>query len=366
MPEWAGIVAVNAKRYLKSASDHTIRNRVILNELKKRGRILYNENGDDLSWQMEYRQPPVQQAADGQTIDFVRQSLYKRATIEWRGYNASDALTEKVKEMNKGNVALIKYYADKLPKLVKAVTNRLDDDCFIDGNATGNEDALHGLESFCGTGTTAAGDKIAKPSDTYAGLSTAAGNYGGTWSSNLTTSPNASLATDWPDGSGDVEYDFNSPIIINWSSTAWTGTATWISTAERCLRAASLYAQHTQGKEGMIDVFMLSNNLFYDYANLQAAKMQINIPYKPAQDLGFGSSMLQEGVGVMPAYGVAANTGYGINFDQMELRCLYPQLLKEEGPEFDIRTGSYLFNVRFFGNLKFESPKWFVKLKNVA
>ncbi len=364
--EWAGVVTATAQKYTKGFSDQTIRDRFILKALKNRGRVKFGETGYDFNWQMKYKEPAVESVGSTATLDFSQGDFYKRATVDLRGYAATDALAEKNKLMNSGDLALINYYKQKIPDLIASITQKMDDEFFIDGNAAGNENRLHGIESFCGTGTTVVGDKIARPADTYAGLSTIPGNYGGSWSAALTTKPNADLATDWPDGSGSTEYDFNSPRIMNWSSTAWTGTGTFVSTAERCLRQATIWTTLTTGKEGKPDVYLLAGNLYYDYLNLQGAKQQIFIPYKEGQDLGFGASPQQEGVGIMEAYGVPTNTGYGLNFDKMKLCCMYPTLFKTEGPEYEMRSGSYLFAVRFFGNLIFESPKHFVKLKNVA
>lgn len=364
--EWSGVVVATASKYIKGYSDQTIRDRFILKALQKRGRIKFNANGYDVNWQVKYKDPAVESVGSTATLDFTQQDTFKRGTLDWRGYAATDALAEKNKLMNSGDAALINYYKEKLPILLSSINQKLDDEFFIDGNAAGNENRLHGIESFCGTGTTVAGDKIAKPSDTYAGLSTALGNYGGSWSANLSTKPNADVATDWPDGTGSVEYDFFSPRIMNWSSSAWTGTTTFVSTAERCLRQCTIWTTLTNGREGKPDVYLLAGNLYYDYLNLQAASKNIFVPYQEGQDLGFGSHPQQEGVGIMEAFGVAANTGYGLNFDKMRLHCMYPQLFKTEGPEYEMRSGSYLFAVRFFGNLIFEAPKCFSKLKNVA
>jgi hypothetical protein len=130
-----------------------------------------------------------------------------------------------------------------------------------------------------------AADRIAEPSVTYAGLSTALANQGGTWTANLTTSPNATLANDWPDGTGDSEYDYFAPKLINWSSTGWgTGATDLRDNCWRVIGQAITWLTIQGGDDGMPEICVLASNLFQSYKNHEEAIRRINIPHKTAND----------------------------------------------------------------------------------
>lgn len=365
--EWAGVINATAPNIMKGAEDLTLRKRLLLAMLKKRGRIEFNQEGYDCQWNVEFSQPPVEAYADGGMINFSRHDTLRRLTIDWRGYKAADTMTAKEKEMNKGTVALVKRYDRILPTLIKSMTDKFCSELFIDGYATGNENRIHGLESFLGSGTTVATDRLAKPSDTYGGLDTTPGGIGGSWTSALTTYPNANVATDWPDGNGSSEYDFMSPKLLNWSASNWgTSSQTWASNAIRVLRQAKMWLSVTAGPEDQPDLCLLAPNLYYDWLNAQESKMRSIVPHKESSDLGFSSDTYnQDGMAVTHDFDVAANTGYIMNVDKMTLSSLHSKLFVSQGPTYDIRTDSWLFTVGFFGNCKY-FPKYFGKTKNYA
>ena len=290
--------------------------------------------------------------------------------MDWRGYKPTDLMTEKERLMNDGALAIVRRYDRIMPKLMRSLNNKFCAELFIDGYASGNENRLHGLNSFTGTGTTVSADRVAKPSDTYGGKSTEVGDQGGTWSTNLsgaTNIPNASIATDWPDGNGDPEYDYLSPKLVNWSSTSW-GTSSaqdWETNCERVLRQTTIWNSIGAGAEGKPDLYLMAGNLFYAYLNKMSGKQRIVVPHKGAQDLGFDDVLNQEGVMLQTDFDVASNTAYGLNVDQMELASLDNVLFASRGPEYDIKTDSWLFMVGFFGNGRY-NPKYFAKISNFA
>lgn len=365
-PVWAGVVNTTAPRYLKGASDQTIRSRLFLALLKKHGGITFNESGKDLNWQVEAIQPPVSGFSDGAQLDFTRHNKYRQLTIDWRGYTATDMMTEMETLMNRGDQQLIDRYAQILPGLTKSITDKFGTQVYLDGYAAGNELLLCGINSFMGVGTNVAADRIAEPSDTYAGKSTALGNLGGTWTSALTTFPNANVAKDWPDGEGSSEFDYLSPKMVNWSSTNWgTGATTFEDNCERAIRQLIIWLTLTGGLEGKPDAIVLAGNLFYAYENKMAARFRTITPYKDMEDMGFSGSLQQEGVGISTEFGIAAQTGFAVNFDQVQLRCLTDQLFYSKGPEWDIKVLSWLFAVGYFGNMTWNC-KYHGKLFNYA
>lgn len=364
--EWIGIIHSTRPKYMKGASDLTIRNRLFLALLQKKGRIKLNESGDEVKWQVEFSQPTVTSYADGGQVDFSNHDAFRQLSIDWRGYVATDTLTKKQNAMNAGQEQLIDLFGTKNSRLMKSLRDNFCGELYKDGEAAGRESNVHGLETFMGSGTTVVADRVAQPSDTYtlAGLSTELRNQGGTWSSNLTTSPNAAVATDWPDGQGDSEYDYLSPKLVNWASTSWgTGSNTWEANCWRAVSQTITWLTTTGGQDGMPDICVMAPNLFQGYKNHHETIRRINIPHKTAQDLGFGGNTLnQDGCAIQSDFDCPADTAYMVNLDTVELCSIMPQLFWMEGPDKDPRTlWSWLWGVGFFGNAKFQ-PKHTAKL----
>ena len=363
--EWVGIINTTRHKYLKGASDLTIRRRLLLAMLKKRGRIEYSASGDELAWQVEFSEPPVSSHGDGGVVDFSNHDAYRQLRIDWRGYIATDTMTRKQERMNRGEEALVKVFQNKQNKLMKSLRNNFCGEMYKDGGAAGRENNIHGLETFMGAGTVAAGDILAAPSDTYgeSALSTVPAALGGSWSSDLTTSPNASLGTDWPDGQGDSEYDFLSPKLVNWSSTGWgTAATTWEANCWRAISQMITWLSIGGGDDGVPTLVPLASNLFQGYKNAQEIRTRINIPHKESQDLGFGMTLNQDGCALYPDFDCPVDTGYGLNLSTITIYSLFPELFWMEGPDKDPRSAwSWLWGCGFYGNATYE-PKHTGKL----
>lgn len=365
--EWVGVVTTTAPKYLKGAVDATFRKRLLLALLRKKGRITTGQSSHKLYWDVKYAHPPIASYGDGGTLSFQRHNLWQQLELDWRGYKGTDLMTDKERLMNSGNEALIRRYDQIVPNLTRGLEETFATELYIDGYAAGNENRLHGIESFCGADTSYdsvgadVADKIAKPLDTYGGKSTAVGALGGSWSTSLTTKPNANIATDWPSGFGSTEYDYLSPKLINTVSTAWTGTNTWESTCERVLRQGKLWCTNVSGVDGTVGLTLLDQEMYGTFLNKQSTKQNIWVPHKESDDLGFPDAINFEGMAVMYEYGIPVNTGYMFNLDAMELMVLGNELFRTKGPEFNIHQDGWLFSIGFFGNMKY-NPKSFAKL----
>src|SRR5687768_16115295 len=117
MAEWSGVVNAVTAKYLKGAVDTTIRNRKLLAMLQSKGRIKYNESGEHLEWNVKHSEPPVETHTDGAVVDYSRHDLWRRLSVDWRGYKATDMYTDKERQMAKGPEALVKRYQDIVPNL---------------------------------------------------------------------------------------------------------------------------------------------------------------------------------------------------------------------------------------------------------
>lgn len=366
MAEWQGVVHATTEKFLPGCVEQTIRDRVVLAMLEKRGKITYNHSGDGFNWRFQAIEEESNQYSDGETITFAGNDKFRKATLDWRRYIAASKMTDYQKELNKGNEAIIKLSGRIMKDLMKSMRDKFGGELYVDGHASGNDSRLCGIESFMGLGTTAAGDIVGQPSDTYAGVSTAVGQYESTWSALKTTKPNATIATDWPDPQGRHGYQCWSPKIFNTSSTSWgTGSTAWEDNGPRVIRKAHHVTRMGNGKEGDVDAVVLASDWFTDYCNKQEAKQRVQIPVPELAEFGF-QSIQQEGIAITKDYDCPASTGYGWNFDQMELMSLKSDLFDSVPPEFSIKDNAYLYLMRMYGNLKFESPQAFFKLKAVA
>ncbi len=359
-----GIIAVKntAPKYLKGAADQTIRKRFWLSYLRQQGRIKLGDGGVSCTWNVKARQPEIRQNGDAGQQTFSEHDAYEQLTVDVRGYVGTDRLTLKKKMMNKDPLAIVDLYGTKMDDLVKSLRDNFGGELYVDGNASGNSNRLLGIESFMGDdGNTVAGDIVANPSDTYAGKSTALGNLGGTWTSALSTSPNATLATDWPYGTGSSEYDYIAPKLINYSSTGWPSAATtWRDNCSVVMRRARTWCKTLGGDDMAPMCHLLSSELYDEFEDYQETKFRNTIPHKSASDLGFPDVLSFNGAMVKQEYDCPAGTGYGVNVGEMLLFSIHDDFFYTEGPEWDTTSLSDLFLVGFFGNLRF-NPKHFAK-----
>lgn len=357
--DWSRIVNTTIHEYIREEEQNILRNRKLLALMQSKGRITFNHAGDQMDWKVKYKRAPMQGYADSDTLTFSRRDRWKTANLEWRGYAATDSMTKSERLRNKNTEAIIKIYDQIAKSLMEDMEDQFGDELYVDGNATGNSKRIHGIESFLGTSGAASGGYIASPSDTYAGLSTVLGNYGGAWTG------------DWPSGSGDAHYDFWSPTIVDYTDTAWTAsTKTWPNTCLEALRFGILKGKKNKSKRGMLDVIMLNDELYRQFLDKLQAEEQINVTRNQSKGglyaLGFTDVMNFDGVDVTYEYGIPSTVGYGWAMDNVELCSLQGQLFVPEGPDFDIATQSWRFSIDFFGNTKFKSVRYFTKWDNVT
>ncbi len=342
------------------AEDNVIRNRKILAMMKAKGRITFNHSGTALNWGVRYKRRNIDGYADGDTLRFARSDNFKRAEIPWRGYTMNDMVTKKEKLMNRGKPALIKYVSELVDQMSEDFTDRFHKQLYIDGDAAGNTKGIHGFDSFT-VASQQAGNYVATPNDTYGGLTTNLGNYGGSWTGT------------WPVGTGDSEYDFWAPTIVDFTNTAWiAATKTWPNTCHEALRFAIIKGKKNDSQKGNLDTILLDGELFRQWEALLDTKERVlaqpgSAGAKPTlRNLGFGDVQDFEGVEISWEFGVPADAsgnaqGYGWNFDEAELCSLQDRLFVPEGPFYDEASLSDRFAIHMFGNMKM-NPRYFAKL----
>lgn len=371
--EWQRLVSTTIADYGKGAEDDLIAKRILLAAMKRAGRILYNKGGDGFSWQVPYRLAPLT-VHDGETpITPARQDRFKRPTLDYVGYALADMMTKREKLKNKGPGALISYYEEMAPRLMSDASQLFSQELYIDSSASGNAGRLSGIETMMalnGTVTVSSGaqrsanaaDIVGYPNDTYAGLSTVLGNYSGSWNSQT------ALSSTWPNGVGDLGYDFYSPVVVNYTTTAIDETThDW---ANQCVKATRLLITQMNryaDNRGGLKTILLDRELYRLYLNKIDSKERINTSSQLGlRALGFEDTFNQDGVDITWEYGMPAAVGYGYDIENMELRSMQDRLFVTDGPEWNRYNRSYSVIVDFFGQLKFHAPRFFGKLAALA
>lgn len=365
--QWARSLVTTMAEFLPGVEEEMMRNYKFMALMKQNGRISYNHYGRGCTWQVQYRLHPTE-GNTGETVrSWVRQNLWKKAELEWRGFQATDAVTERERRENQGKAAIINLMSGFKDRIKTSLEQSMNLAWLADGNATGNEKVWHGIESMFGTNGTVTytsgaqqaanqGDYVAYPSDTYAGLSTILGNYGG----------DQGAGDYWPNGNADPEYDFFTPLIVLHNSTRFSpSTHTFAAQGNEVLRYAitQSYRNPMGGKQ--MDTFWLSRNLFMDLKNLYDSKQQIWVSSDTGlRALGFKDVIMFDGLEVTFENAIPSTVGYGLNINNIELLNLYGETIVADPDDFfyDPNTQEVKAAVKNLANLKFQSPRNFVKL----
>lgn len=362
MAEWSRVANTTIADYVKGEENNILRNRKFYALLKQKGRLTFNHTGDSIVKRIRFKRAPMLGYADGDTLTFARRDRWKTCTLDWRGYSITDSMTKKEKLMNAGKSQIIDIFSDIGKSLMDDMEDQFGEELYVDGNASGNQKRFHGAESFFGNGGAAAAGYIGSPSDTYAGLSTALGNYGGAW--NLSGGNST-----WPIGTGDSHYDFFSPLIVDYTDASWAaGTDTWANNAVEALRFGILHSKKNKSKKGVLDYIELDTELYRLFQQANSGLQQININRGGGEglvSLGFGDTINFEGVDVTYEYGLPTGVGYGWNLDQVDLMSLQDSLFKVEGPDYDMATKSHRTSIDCLGNMWW-NPRFQLKFQSVT
>ena len=360
----ARVVAAEAPKYIKGYVDLAVRERPFFNKMQKNGRFMFNQKGRSYEWRVYATEPTVTTHTIGGTISYAPNQPYKIASLEPQFGKASDAMHTIEQMITGGGEAIIRHYAEIVPQLTRSMMNWLNEGVYIDGYA--NSGRMHGYNSFTGTGTTAAGDIIAQPDDSYANIDTDVGALSSVWDDTLTTQPNSTISTDWPDGNGSSGYDYWSPRIFNYSSTGWgTGSTAWQDNCETVLRRAKQWATVGSGPDGTpTDVFMTAT-MYAQLLDHFAVRNRTPLP-TGKMDSGYPEGLNFEGLTLWADFDCPAGEAYLFNWRRLKFMCPEAKIIVSKGPIYDPHADSALFNVIAPGNFIFESPKFFAKLDNVA
>jgi hypothetical protein len=360
---WSRVLNSTIKDYIREREVNVLRNRKLTALLKKRGRLSFNHSGTKMNWKVKYRRVRLTPYADSDTLSFDRKDRHKTAEIDWRGYALTDSMTKGEFLQNKGKEAIIKLYSSIATDLMDDAEDFFGEEFYIDGNAAKNAKRIHGVETFFGANASA-GNGAGTPTGTYAGLSCVPGFFGGNWIS--TPLPG------WPNGYGDPQYDFWSPIVVDYGDSLFPGTGSGNNTwANNCIEAVAfgiIKSKKSKSARGMLDVIFLNEELYRVYLSQARTKERIMVDRGQASglvQLGFLDVINQDGVDLTWEYGTPSGVGYGFNIDMMEVRSMQAQIFVPEGPDFNQANRSWQFSVDMYGNVVY-NPKFFVKFAQLT
>lgn len=370
--DWARVIGTTILNYLREEELATFRKFKVFAALEGNGKVVMNQGGLGLNWQVRYRNQPVT-GNNGETPRvFSRQNLWVDANLPYRGYQVTDSIYKKEMLENRGQQALVDVAGKMASRLQESMEQHLSKEVWCDGDAAGNELRFHGIESMMATDGTVdidtgekrpanAADMFGWAADNYAGINTGLGSVAG-----------SQLNGVWPNGVADPEYDFYTPIVVNTTSTAFkaaTGAsnATWQDNCVVATREGIHQAKRNDTRESQIDMVIMDRQMFIDYLNkLDSKERAIVTKTNGLKSYGFLDVFEQDGVEISTEYAVPSGTGYGLSIANMELRCMEGSLMTSEGPFYNEDTQAYRYVVSVLANLKFKSPRNFFKLASLA
>ncbi len=354
---WSRVVNTTTRRYIREVENNLMRNRKMMALLKSKGRITFGWSGTEMDWKVEYKRNQLDGYADGDTLTFARRDRWKTANLGWRGYSMTDSMSKQERLENSGTEAIIKVYSTIATNLVKDMEEAFSEEIYINGYLAANAKRFHGMESIFGytnSGFSVANYVLAA-SQTYAGINTQLGSYGGTWSGT------------WPTGRGTTEYDFWTPLIVNYGSTSFTAASNndWAHSGHDALRYTIIKSKRNKSMSGQLDVITVDDEMYRQYLGTLDTKERIVVQRNAERSglikLGFGDVSNVDGTDVTWEYGSPPSVGYGWNFDEIELRSMQDQLFEPDGPDWDITSRSWRFAIDCLGNMVI-NPKFQSKL----
>jgi hypothetical protein len=367
--DWARSIGTTLTLHLKEEEQTTFRRFKVFAALQANGNVAMNQGGRGFDWQVRYRNIPVSSYTGESPRVFARHNLWQRAYLPYRGYSVTDQISKREMLENRGQAQLIDVAGKMANRLRESMEEHLSREVFIDGYATGNDNRWMGLESMFsvngtvnitdGTQRTAnAADLFGFPNDEYAGLKTGLGQYAG---SQLGVGS-------WPRVPADPEYDFWSPLVVNYTSTALGGSAaTWQVQCLEAIREGVNHAKRNDTKESQIDMILLNRQLYIQFLNrLDSRERAVVTKTSGLRSYGFSDVTEIDGIEVSTDYAVPAGVGYALSIGNMEMKVMTGQLLEAEGPFYNEELSAYRYAVSVLANIKMKSPRNFVKFAALA
>lgn len=330
---FAGTDLATASKFLKDATEVTLRDRLLPRFLDEEGRINRNADGKDLNWLIEYKLP-VAQPYTGQQLSFANDNYNLSASVTPEWMIATQGMNIRDIKMNSGSAQIMDNYTRRGMIMMQAMQVKFAKDLYSD--ALVNTKSLIGIGTLCRRSTTLVctnADRIAVPlaGVTYAGLTLAPGSYGGSWSNNLTgltTQMSTVLGSDWPDGQGspDQMYDGTTPRLYNENTNRWTDLTSAAANSSWHVNCIPMISRANTDL-GMNSVKTMMPNIHVSGAQRhQDAKDSLRLSFrdtmynnKAAENLGYHEALNYEGAAIVKDHECPADRTYSVCAASMEI-----------------------------------------------
>jgi hypothetical protein len=367
-------LGIELVRDLKGATDEVLRSQFITDRLAQKGQISFNNSGDGIRWRVHYRRATPEEITGTEPIIPEAQDRFREAFLDYGAMRVADAMSKREYLKNQGGSStLIKYFANMSRYLKADMKEAFALSLYQKG--TNPQSSLYGLDSLFDhtqtidtTATTTtprtanADDMFGYPAGTYAGLSTQLGAEGGSWSGV------------WPDGTGNAQFHYFSPFIVNSTSRKFHTSQQLSDTLTKALRKGLAASRIVKSADGPVDYVIGSHGGFYAFANAMDSREQLWVKTsEQAASYGFTEREGRrfDGAVITWEYGVPDNTSpgvsgqtaqfYGVNLNCIHFHSMQEDLFGVSGPKWDDKDYHFYVIVDLFGQWRFTSPRNFIK-----
>lgn len=385
VPDWARAANTTLIHTFKDVPKLMLRASAVLAMIEHHGNTETNVSGRGWQREVQYRLHNMRTNVGNAPVDFAPTNLWRRISLEERGYTITDSITKVDELTNRGEDAIVPLVKGMVKRLDQSARERMADEVFKDGDAAGN-DGWHGYNSFTGhvldTATqsidqSSAGapstsgyvdrdvntlDFAINPSDTYCGLATDLGAYSGTQITGI-----------WPYGRCNEWMDFNTPVLLNTNTTfpgigpIGSGQTGWQTNCVELLAlGVDIAARNLLRKP--LDLAVMPTELFTQLKNALRSKERANITSNDSQLRAYGfpdaNTIKIDGLEISVDYyaanvdtvrtdGAAATSVpaiYGFCTGAWHLISAFEGIFEFDKPFYDIDTGTTKFRGDAWGN----------------
>lgn len=361
--ESARLLRLGLNKYVREQIEPIFRKSYIMNQMRDRKRISFNNEGLRVEWRPRKRRRDISWGpGNPTTVDFPQENLWGVATLDWKTAYMGQSISEIERlALRGGESTFFKKQEAVAKSCIDDFLVRFGPMLYRDGVGT---DKIEGFDSWSGTNSTVTNEPVGDPSDTWAGLSTALGAEGD-W--------DAPSGGGWPRGGDspencDYEYCYFSPLVVDYNHAdlvhdSDNETAGWDDCWIYACRYLTTYMSILQSK--FPDVVILEADLLRRAKNSLKKDQQFQLTNK-AKDLDPGIQELTfDGITFATEFGVPPGRGYALNWQGTEMMCLGDQLVKTTD-DTDIVTADKLYRFAWHGLLWTETPAYWGFLEAIS
>lgn len=341
--------------YIKKKIEPINRKSMFHAGMTSNNRLTYNHDGMQVEWRPRFRRRLINVGGGNVANRSFPQTVVRtKVYLPWRVYDLGESLTKFARLATQGKSGWVNLAKNMIDELTDDFITDFGTKYYVDGNATATAKELHGLESWFSVSSTVTNSPVGNPNDTYAGKSTALG-VTGSWT--------AETGQGWPTGTGYTEYCWWSPLVVDYNNAAFHGTsANWWYQWQEAINYGTTFLMTLQSRTP--DIWILSPRLL----SQAKASLQNNQRFTTADSglVKLGHKVVEyEGMQIGTEYGVPEAVGYGLSWQDLELRSMQSQLIAYK-EDHDIKTSQDLYALDAYCNLVCEAPSFTVKLQGIS